>query len=85
MSPAAREAFLLGAGAGAPARGPFAHLPPAEREATWAMIRALSPAARQAFRQRMEALDPAARDGFRRDVLARDAGQRETFLLHPDR
>jgi len=89
MSPAERRAFMSGAeamrraqrGPGAGGPGPFAHLPRAEREATWTMIRGLSPEARLALRREFETLPENQREVLRRELIAMSAEQRETRLL----
>jgi hypothetical protein len=89
MSPAERRAFMTGAeamrraqrGPGGGRPGPFAHLPQAEREATWAMVRSLSPEARMAMRREFESLPPEQRETLRRELIAMSPEQREARLL----
>lgn len=86
MGPAERRAFLQGAEAmrrSGQARppGPFAHLPPEAREASWAMVRSLSPEARRALRAEFETLPAEQRELLRQELMAMTPAEREARLL----
>jgi hypothetical protein len=85
MTPAEREAFLLGAQSKERGRGPFAHLPPEERAATWRMLDSLTPPARKEFRRRMQTVAPAEREALRQRMLAMAPEERSDYLLRSAR